>query len=207
MKYRELGAVHPDIDRALILQRKFENLLDFYRIGPGPSSSHTVGPMRAAAFFRERLLAEGREPARIHVDLKGSLSATGRGHGTDRGVLGGLLGWAPDRCDVDALRELPDTLDKSPVVPWGAATVRLHAGDIAFVPYRQYADEVLPHPNTLTLAAYDAQGRVLLEETWCSPGGGFVRTARVARMERVMASAAAVPSSSREALAMSRPVS
>ena len=67
-------------------------LLDIFRIGLGPSSSHTVGPMRAAARFRAACLENGVRPARLRVLLKGSLSATGRGHGTDRAIMAGLLG-------------------------------------------------------------------------------------------------------------------
>ena len=76
-------------------------LLDLYRIGPGPSSSHTLGPMRAAAKFRAGCLERDILPARLEVDLLGSLSATGRGHGTDRAVLAGLCGWEPETVDPD----------------------------------------------------------------------------------------------------------
>jgi len=149
-------------------------LLDLYRIGPGPSSSHTVGPMRAARLFREAALAARIEADHVEVLLKGSLSATGRGHGTDHAVLGGLMGWLPDSCDVDALRGLPARLAQGPVIPWGEGTLSLRPGDVEFLPYRAYRDEVLPHPNTLVFRAVDAHGDVLLEQTWCSLGGGFV---------------------------------
>ena len=149
-------------------------LLDLYRIGPGPSSSHTVGPMRAAAGFRAGLLEREVVPARIGVALKGSLSATGRGHGCDRAILAGLQGWAPDACDVDALRALPETLATRTPVAWGPGAVPLAAEDVAFLPFSAYRDEILPHPNTMVFTAYDADGVELTSQTWVSVGGGFV---------------------------------
>ncbi len=150
-------------------------LLDVYRIGPGPSSSHTVGPMRAAAAFRRRLIESGVRARRIRVELKGSLSATGRGHGTDRAVLAGLLGWEPESCDPDALQALPATLAADPEVPWPAGgTLRLEPEDVRFVPYRETRHEHLPHPNTLGFVASDESERALVESTWISLGGGFV---------------------------------
>jgi L-serine dehydratase len=152
-------------------------LLDVFRIGLGPSSSHTVGPMRAAAAFRERALERAPTAARLRVRLLGSLSATGRGHGTDRAVLAGLLGWDPATCDLDALQALPERLANDPHVPWGTRRVALHPDDVVFVPWREQREEPLPHPNTLVLQALDERGETLFEETWCSPGGGFVRRA------------------------------
>ncbi len=149
-------------------------LLEIFRIGLGPSSSHTVGPMRAAARFREGLLARGLAPARLEVDLKGSLSATGRGHGTLQAVLAGLHGWDPETCDVDAVHALPERLAADPRVPLGAGHVHLAPASVRFLAHAEGRDEGLAHPNTLVLRARDAQGRVLLEEPWCSVGGGFV---------------------------------
>lgn len=144
-------------------------LTDLYRIGPGPSSSHTVGPMRAARMFREACERRSLTPARVRVELKGSLSATGRGHGTDRAVLAGLLGWHPDTCDVEALL----AIDAHLAGDW----VPLSQEDVVFLPYRAYRDEVLPHPNTMVCQALDRDGRVCFEQTWCSVGGGFVQRA------------------------------
>jgi L-serine dehydratase len=133
--------------------------------------------MRAAAFFRADAIRRGLSPQRVRVRLKGSLSATGRGHGTDRAVLAGLLGWEPDSCDPDEVRELPERLRRSPEVPWGETRVRLSPEDVEFVPYAATKDEALAHPNTLELSALGPEGTVLLEQTWCSVGGGFVRRA------------------------------
>src|SRR6188768_4052060 len=84
---------------------------DLFKIGIGPSSSHTVGPMRAARLFAERLASEGLLPnlARVRVELYGSLGATGKGHGSDKAILLGLSGHAPDTVDLDIV---PQTLDQ-----------------------------------------------------------------------------------------------
>jgi L-serine dehydratase len=149
---------------------------DMFRIGPGPSSSHTVGPMRAAARFRQRALARGIVPARLRVLLRGSLAATGRGHGTDRAVLAGLCGQEPETCDPDELQALPQRLRARPVIDWGEGEVALHPDDVVFERDRAMFAE-LQHPNTLVCTALDAAGAALLEETWLSIGGGFVQTA------------------------------
>ena len=130
--------------------------------------------MRAAARFREHCLAKGLVPERVSVDLKGSLSATGRGHGTDVAVMAGLHGWSPDDCDVDAVHALPTTLRSDPLIPWGDGTTRLVPDDVVFLPWAAYRDETLPHPNTMVCRAWAGES-VVHEETWCSIGGGFVR--------------------------------
>ena len=84
------------------------SVFDLFKIGIGPSSSHTVGPMRAARLFALRLAAEGRlgATARVQSQLFGSLGATGKGHGSDKAVLLGLAGHEPDTVDVDAVPAL-----------------------------------------------------------------------------------------------------
>ncbi len=151
-------------------------LLDLFRIGLGPSSSHTVGPMRAARRFRLHCIERGVMPDRISVDLKGSLSATGRGHGTDVAVMAGLHGWHPESCDVDAVHALPQTLAGDPRVPWADGSTRVRPEDVVLVPWSTYRHEDLPHPNTLVCRAWIGD-TIVHEETWCSVGGGFVRQA------------------------------
>jgi L-serine dehydratase len=151
-------------------------LLDIFRIGIGPSSSHTVGPMRAALGFRDACIDSSIYPDRIEVDLKGSLSATGRGHATDLAVLAGLCGWYPETCDIDAFHALRDRLAEDPTVDWGDGTVPIDPTRIRFLKYSEYRDEVLPHPNTMVCRAV-ASSEVVFEQTWCSVGGGFVRSA------------------------------
>jgi L-serine dehydratase len=148
------------------------SVFDLFKIGIGPSSSHTVGPMRAAALFAQRLAQQQvlAQVKRIEVRLYGSLSATGIGHGSDNAVIMGLTGaW-------------PDTVDPHVIAPT-VARLRENgqlwlAGQFA-VPFQwqrdmRLLDENLPyHPNAMTLIAEGAGG-VLLEETYYSVGGGFV---------------------------------
>ena len=86
------------------------SIFDLFKVGPGPSSSHTIGPMKAAFDFRQRLAHLAPESLQrataIQVYLYGSLSATGKGHGTDRAIVAGLLGWQPETTDPDALMKL-----------------------------------------------------------------------------------------------------
>ena len=146
--------------------------LDLFKIGVGPSSSHTVGPMRAARTFAEQLRAAGWLGAvqRVQVRLYGSLSATGIGHGTDRATVAGLLGEQPDRVDPDAMAQAVDAVRLD-------GRLRL-AGEreIAFDWSRDL--QLLPvnlpwHPNALRLALHGDDG-VLLENTYYSVGGGFI---------------------------------
>jgi L-serine dehydratase len=83
------------------------SVFDLFKIGIGPSSSHTVGPMRAALMFAQGLERDGllEATASVKVDLYGSLGATGKGHGTDRGVMLGLMGDAPDTVDPDTIAQ------------------------------------------------------------------------------------------------------
>ncbi len=151
-------------------------LLNLFQIGLGPSSSHTVGPMRAARLFRAACIERGVLPTRVEVELKGSLSATGRGHGTDKAVLAGLRGWEPETCDIDAVQSLLESQAIEPEVPWGDGSVDIRPDDIRFLRYREYKAEILPHPNTMVCRAFE-NDRVRLTQTWCSVGGGFVRQA------------------------------
>lgn len=148
------------------------SVFDLFKIGVGPSSSHTVGPMRAGALFVEALreqemLAQVR---RIEVLLYGSLSATGVGHGTDKAVIMGLMGEWPDK--VDPLLIEPRLLDLR------ETQCLLLAGKyhVPFIWQRDMhlLEENLPyHPNAMTVSAFTDDG-LLLSETYYSIGGGFV---------------------------------
>jgi L-serine dehydratase len=153
------------------------SVLDIFRVGIGPSSSHTVGPMRIALRFRRTLEAAGPVPptARILAHLRGSLAFTGVGHGAPRAVALGLLGHAPESFDPAAadagLRRLRDT-----------RRLPLADGDIPFDPEADIRlDYETPpglHPNGLHMEALAADGTRLLAETFYSTGGGFIATAR-----------------------------
>ena len=150
------------------------SVLDIFRIGIGPSSSHTVGPMRIGALFVRALAKRGKleDVSRIAVELQGSLALTGVGHGTvDASVLG-LAGFVPDRtCPDEAAATLARIRAEGRLMLGGK-----HA--IAFDPARDIdlAGHIIPelHPNGMKLVARDAAGAVLLERTYYSTGGGFV---------------------------------
>jgi L-serine dehydratase len=149
------------------------SVFDLFKIGLGPSSSHTVGPMRAAKAFRDELMASGAAPRaqRIETILYGSLAWTGRGHATDKAVVLGLQGHAPDAIDPDAADALyARALAGEPLV-FDAHYIRFDlARDILF-------DTLTPppnHPNTLSFRALDGVGAVVCEQRWLSVGGGFV---------------------------------
>ena len=149
------------------------SVFDLFKIGIGPSSSHTVGPMRAAALFSgalaERRLLE--RTARLQVRLYGSLSATGVGHGSDRAVIMGLMGEWPDQVDPSSIEPRIAQLLASGQLPLGGRV------SIGFDWSRDMLllDENLPyHPNAMTLSAFAADGSLLHENTYYSVGGGFV---------------------------------
>ena len=146
---------------------------DLFKIGIGPSSSHTVGPMRAALLFAQALRDGGLLPAVISVrcELYGSLGATGKGHGSDKAVLLGLEGEAPDRIDPDAIAPRLLALRESQTLD----LLGMHR--IAFNEREglKFLRKALPfHPNGMRLFAFDGSGDVLLEKTYYSIGGGFV---------------------------------
>ena len=147
------------------------SVFDMFRIGIGPSSSHTVGPMRAGLAFTTELTTL-TPPSRITIDLFGSLGATGRGHSTDRAVLLGLAGYDPETVDIATVEAILPTLASTGTLtlPSGTRVPMSIAEDIRFVPRT-----VLPyHVNALTITAADEDGAVILERTYYSVGGGFV---------------------------------
>ena len=147
------------------------SVFDMFRIGIGPSSSHTVGPMRAGLAFTTELTTL-KPPSHITIDLFGSLGATGRGHSTDRAVLLGLAGYDPETVDIETVESILPALASSNMLtlPSGTQVPLDIAEDVRFVPRT-----VLPyHVNALTITASDEEGTVILERTYYSVGGGFV---------------------------------
>ena len=147
------------------------SVFDMFRIGIGPSSSHTVGPMRAGLAFTTELTTL-KPPSHITIDLFGSLGATGRGHSTDRAVLLGLAGYDPETVDIETVESILPALASSSMLtlPSGTQVPLNIAEDVRFVPRT-----VLPyHVNALTITASDEDGTVILERTYYSVGGGFV---------------------------------
>lgn len=149
------------------------SVFDLFKVGPGPSSSHTIGPMKAAFDFRQRLAnlpAEQQQQAdAIHIFLYGSLSATGKGHGTDRAIVAGLLGWQPETTDPDALLKLLRDPTTTYPVPIGDRTIDVGPHHIHFE--RKRYDS--PYANTMVLKL-TAGDTTLAEEEYYSIGGGFI---------------------------------
>lgn len=149
------------------------SVFELFKIGPGPSSSHTIGPMRAANAFRkavEQLPADKLGRAnRIEAHLFGSLSATGKGHGTDQAVAGGLLGWTPEECDSEALTKLFS--DKTTYsIKLGNTNLPLTRETIVF----DSIQHNYPFQNTLIFRLYSGQ-ELMLEKEYYSIGGGFIK--------------------------------
>lgn len=150
------------------------SVFDLFKIGIGPSSSHTVGPMCAAFQFVELLAQRGvlEQVGRVRVDLYGSLALTGRGHATDTAVLIGLSGERPDTVNPDAVAPLvTDIRARAEVRLGGRLPIPFHeADDLLF-----HMRESLPqHPNGMRLTAFTPSGVVLAAELFFSVGGGFV---------------------------------
>jgi L-serine dehydratase len=150
------------------------SILDLFKIGIGPSSSHTVGPMKAASAFVAGLRAGGHlgEVARVQATLYGSLAWTGEGHGTAPAVILGLSGQSPETVDPDdAARILADASERQVLDLGGHRPIPFdRATDLLF-------DRLSPtpaHPNTLEFVAFSASGATLAQARWCSVGGGFV---------------------------------
>jgi L-serine dehydratase len=146
---------------------------EFYKVGPGPSSSHTIGPMRITYDFYQRctkLPADQLAKATaLKVNLFGSLSATGKGHGTERASLAGLIGKEPATVDPAFLDGLRDNPDQTFEVKLGAKTVNVSLKDVVFDAVKGN----FPHPNTMTCKLM-AGNTVLLEQEYYSVGGGFI---------------------------------
>jgi L-serine dehydratase len=147
---------------------------DLFKIGIGPSSSHTVGPMRAARLFVTGLRDHGQllDTVRVQAELFGSLGATGHGHGSDKAVILGLLGEDPETVDTDTIDQRTQAVraDRK-LLLLGTQPVDFDP-DADLVLHRRRS---LPfHPNGMIYTAYGADGKTLASRTFYSVGGGFV---------------------------------
>ncbi|HET7408743.1 MAG TPA: L-serine ammonia-lyase [Paracoccaceae bacterium] len=157
----------------------FLSVFDMFKIGVGPSSSHTMGPMIAAARFLDAL-REGRDripgagaPAAVRCRLHGSLAYTGKGHATDRAVVLGLAGFRPDTLDAAAAEAaLAGVAEEKTVRPEGLALAFDPARDIVF----DRGPSLPQHTNGMVLEADDAAGNLAHRNVYFSIGGGFVKT-------------------------------
>ena len=147
------------------------SVMDLFTIGVGPSSSHTVGPMRAAFAFARELVDEGVTPVRLKCDLYGSLSLTGRGHGTDGAVLLGLAGETPEGVNPDSIPELVARIRRSHLLPLGGGPDVPFCEDKDLVFHKSF----LPaHPNGMAFTAVLADGSRITRRYY-SIGGGAIR--------------------------------
>ncbi len=148
--------------------------LELFRIGIGPSSSHTVGPMKAARAFVDVLDQEGLLPqtARVETQLYGSLGLTGKGHGTDKAILLGLSGQCPEGVDPEAIPALLEAIRhaKSITLAGRHSIAFDERTDLRFIRNKRLDF----HPNGLRFAAFNAEGGSLREIIYFSIGGGFI---------------------------------
>jgi L-serine dehydratase len=154
----------------------YVSALELFSIGIGPSSSHTVGPMRAGLAFARRAVAampDGLQ--RVQAVLYGSLAATGLGHGTPDALVAGLAGMEPETCDPEAVRGAwSGHAQGTPLMLAGVFPVGFDTADVVFDPFTRGHE----HPNTLTLRAWSSESEEpILEETYFSVGGGFIHRA------------------------------
>ncbi|MEO1293374.1 MAG: L-serine ammonia-lyase [Pseudomonadota bacterium] len=158
----------------------FLSVFEIFKIGIGPSSSHTMGPMTAAARFLDALRGGAvpepgaRGPARLRCSLHGSLAFTGKGHATDRAVILGLLGESPASLDPDSAEALIAHLTETKALhPKGLPPLAFDPGnDLVF----DYEHPLPLHANALMFQAFDDGGTLHMQETYYSIGGGFVLT-------------------------------
>jgi len=172
------AAPTPPLDKNLNVVKKGQGPVltvidEFYKVGPGPSSSHTIGPMRITYDFYQRaakLPADKLAKAtKLQVNLFGSLSATGKGHGTERAALAGLVGKEPATVDPLFLDSLRDKPDQTFPVKLGDKTVTVSLKDVIY----DATKGDFHHPNQMTVKLL-AGDEVLLEQEYYSVGGGFI---------------------------------
>lgn len=151
------------------------SIFDIFKVGVGPSSSHTNGPMLAGYAFAKLLSPILTQVDRVQIDLYGSLSLTGRGHHTDKASILGLLGNKPDSIDIVNANNLMTTSLKNKVLPiLGEHPVKFDPEqDLLF-----HQDNLPLHENGMSITAYDSSGEPLKQETYYSTGGGFIATAK-----------------------------
>ncbi len=170
------------------------SVFDLFKIGIGPSSSHTVGPMRAAARFATRWLDERdllERTARVRAELFGSLALTGRGHGTDKAVLCGLEGEWPDRIDPEIIEaKLARIRGEKRIVLLGRHAIGFdEKTDLVF----NKRQKLPHHTNGMRFSAFDADGVELATRDYYSVGGGFVVNHDEAAVDRIVPDQTALP--------------
>jgi L-serine dehydratase len=150
------------------------SIFDIYKIGVGPSSSHTNGPMIAGFHFTQLIADRITEVVRVQVDLYGSLSLTGIGHHTDRATILGLLGNKPDTIKITSANQaMRHAIDSGELQLSGSHNIGFnYKTDMLF-----HEDNLPLHENGMMITAFDQAGNVIIDETYYSIGGGFIATA------------------------------
>ncbi len=165
---------------------------ELFNIGIGPSSSHTVGPMRAAKMFVDQLATESQIDSvdTISVQLFGSLGATGRGHGSDKAVIAGLEGAAPETAEPDVIiKRLEEVAETKSLNLGGARPIRFDMKK-----HLKFTGKVIgSHSNAMQIKASDSDEALLLEKTYYSVGGGFVVDESATGEARIVADETAMP--------------
>ncbi len=150
------------------------SVFDLFSIGIGPSSSHTVGPMRASYAFVQQLKLQGHLPhvTRVEVECYGSLGQTGKGHGTGKAIMLGLSGFEPESVDIDAIPDLLAQIDQAQSLLLAGEQPSHFPRSGAIIFNRR---KTLPaHTNGMTLRAFAADNTLLFSQTYYSIGGGFI---------------------------------
>ncbi|MFX0545845.1 L-serine ammonia-lyase [Roseovarius sp. S1116L3] len=152
----------------------FLSVFDMFKVGIGPSSSHTMGPMVAAARFLDKMRAAPFTPHGVKGSLHGSLAFTGIGHATDRATILGLAGFVPETYDHERAEEVMEQIRETHTLsPDGLGTLTFNPKeDLLF----DFGPNLPGHANGMVLMATDSQGDTILQETYYSIGGGFVMT-------------------------------
>jgi len=154
------------------------SVFDIFKIGVGPSSSHTVGPMKSARAFTVQLAESGAAVDKIQVTLHGSLAYTGKGHGTDSAIILGLMGCEPETLDPDAVDDMLRAVHSSGRLNVsGVGDISFSGvGDISFSAATDlvfdYAEELPRHTNGMRFIASNSDGQQVLGEDYYSLGGG-----------------------------------
>lgn len=148
------------------------SVFDIFKVGIGPSSSHTVGPMKAARAFTALLVRFADKVSTVQVALHGSLAWTGKGHGTDSAIMLGLSGLQPETIDPDSVNDLLRRIRKDKSLKLSGI------GPVDFDPEENivfdYGEELPRHTNGMRFVARSADGRNLIDESYYSLGGGFI---------------------------------
>ena len=149
----------------------YVSFFKLFKIGIGPSSSHTVGPINAANLFIQKILSlfTPNDISSINIELYGSLALTGKGHGTDLGLTAGLLGYRPDNVDIDKLKASMDKENR----------IYIKSLDIFFdleknLTFNYRPDPSSKHSNKMVFSLFDSNNNILLQKTYYSVGGGFI---------------------------------